>query len=37
LGLALCRQYLQQAGGELRVESVKGSGSTFYITLPTLV
>jgi signal transduction histidine kinase len=34
LGLSLCRQYLQQAGGELRVESVKGSGSTFYITLP---
>jgi signal transduction histidine kinase len=33
LGLALCRDYLQKAGGELTVESEKGAGSTFNITL----
>ena len=33
LGLALCRDYLHKAGGELTVESEKGIGSTFKITL----
>jgi signal transduction histidine kinase len=33
LGLALCREYLQKAGGELTVNSIKGKGSTFNISL----
>jgi signal transduction histidine kinase len=34
LGLALCRDYLRKAGGELTVDSEKGVGSTFCITMP---
>jgi two-component system sensor histidine kinase ChiS len=34
LGLALCREYLERAGGELTVESAKGQGSKFTITIP---
>ncbi len=34
LGLALCREYLQQVGGRLTIESLKGKGSTFIIELP---
>jgi two-component system sensor histidine kinase ChiS len=34
LGLALCRDYLQQIEGTLIIKSVKGKGSTFSIELP---
>ena len=33
LGLALCREYIHKAGGELTVESTIGAGSVFKITL----
>ncbi|MDY7093877.1 MAG: two-component regulator propeller domain-containing protein [Acidobacteriota bacterium] len=35
LGLALCDLLAQQMGGELRVESELGKGSTFSLILPT--
>lgn len=34
LGLSFCREYLQYAGGQLKVESVLGQGSTFSIWIP---
>ncbi|CAN5399949.1 ATP-binding protein [soil metagenome] len=34
LGVALCLDYLQKAGGQLSVESVLGMGSIFTISLP---
>jgi signal transduction histidine kinase len=34
LGLALCREYVQKAGGSLTVESTVGKGSIFTVTLP---
>jgi signal transduction histidine kinase len=34
LGLALCREYLLKAGGELTVESAPNKGSTFSFLLP---
>lgn len=34
LGISLCKEYLEKAGGELHIESVKGQGSTFTIKLP---
>jgi two-component system sensor histidine kinase ChiS len=34
MGLSLSRYYLQKAGGTLEVESQKGRGSTFTISLP---
>jgi signal transduction histidine kinase len=34
LGLALCRDYVQKAGGNLSVESTIGKGTTFKVTLP---
>ena len=34
LGLALCREYLQQAGGQLTIESAKDKGSVFTILIP---
>jgi two-component system sensor histidine kinase ChiS len=34
LGLALCRDYLLRAGGELTVESIKEQGSVFSFTIP---
>lgn len=34
LGLSLCRNLVQQDGGEIRVHSVPGQGTTVQITLP---
>jgi len=34
LGLSITRAYVEMLGGKIRVESVEGSGSTFYFTLP---
>ncbi|AYB29934.1 tetratricopeptide repeat protein [Chryseolinea soli] len=34
LGLALCQELIQQHGGEIWVESVLGSGSTFFFSIP---
>lgn len=34
LGLHLCKELVEKHGGEIRVESVEGEGSTFHFTLP---
>ncbi len=34
LGLTITKQYVELMGGELKVESKEGEGSTFYYTLP---
>ena len=36
LGLDIVQQLLIGCGGQVRVESTLGKGSTFYVTLPTL-
>ena len=36
LGLAVCGQIVRQHGGQMRVSSKVGSGTTFYVELPTL-
>jgi PAS domain S-box-containing protein len=34
LGLAISRSFAQMIGGNIRVESTPGKGSTFYLTIP---
>ena len=36
LGLAVCREIIEQHGGKLSVESHEGTGTTFYVRLPLL-
>lgn len=35
LGLHLCKEFIEKHGGEIRVESEEGLGTTFYFSLPT--
>jgi PAS domain S-box-containing protein len=37
LGLAICKQYADAIGGELKVESVEGEGSTFTLTFSKIL
>lgn len=34
LGLLLCKEFIEQHGGKIWVESIKNAGSTFYISVP---
>ena len=34
LGLLLCKEFVEQNNGQLTVESIQGSGTTFFVKLP---
>jgi signal transduction histidine kinase len=35
LGLIICREFVEKNGGEIKVESQPGQGTTFSFTVPT--
>jgi len=37
LGLLLCKEFVENHGGSISFQTVKGSGTTFYFTLPVAV
>ena len=37
LGLSLCKKFSELMGGSIRLDSVKGVGSTFTVTIPKIV
>ena len=37
LGLVICKDFIQRNGGEIKIESTLGEGTTLYITLPKAV
>jgi len=34
LGLTLCKEFVEKNGGRIRAESIEGSGTAFYFTIP---
>jgi signal transduction histidine kinase len=34
LGLILCQEFVEKNNGTIRVESIEGEGSKFYVSLP---
>ena len=34
LGLSVCNEFIQKLGGSIKVKSLEGKGSTFYVCLP---
>ncbi len=37
IGLAVCKKITSRLGGKIWIESTKGSGSTFYVSIPNLI